>query len=208
MIHLARPLVVLDIETTGFSGRDNRLLEVAFAVYEGTFSPAGRVREHDALVCPGCDVPERITLLTGIATADVEGAEPEADALARLATLLEGADVAAYNGRTFDVPFLAACMLRHGLALPNVFVHDPLVAFRRDKPGRKEHRLGDAAAFYGVAPGRAHRALGDVHTTEAVMARQFDAWLGRLHGPSAPHRPHPPTALARFWDAPTATATA
>ena len=196
MARLPRPLVVLDIETTGFSGHANRLIEVAFALYDGAFTPAGRVAEHSAFACPDCEVPPFITSLTGITTADVAGARSERDVLADLARLLRGADVAAYNGRAFDVPFLRAAMARHGIAMPDVAVLDPMLVFRRHRPEPRQHRLSHAAAYYGVAPGTAHRALGDVHTTEAVMSRQLDAVL-RHAPPSGSSYPAGPD----FWGA-------
>ncbi len=179
MARLPRPLVVLDIETTGFSGHTNRLLEVAFARYEGTFSPAGRVAAHATFPCPDCEVPPFITSLTGITTADVASARPERDVLAELAVLIDGADIAAYNGRSFDVPFLRAAMARHGLDLDPVAVLDPMVVFRRQRPEPSKHGLAEAAAYYGVTPGTAHRALGDVHTTEAVLTRQLETAMSR-----------------------------
>jgi len=113
----SRPLrwLALDIETTGLSAYDNRTTVVGVCGHATGFEPVGLVASDD-------DFPGRL---------------PE---------YLAGSDVLiTFNGRSFDVPFLARDLAREFLIFPPFHV-DLMLVLRRlgERGGLKkiQHRLG------------------------------------------------------------------
>ena len=95
------PVVFVDIETTGGSYRNSRVLEVAAIRFEN-----GQVtREFNTLLNPQTYIPESITSLTGITESDVIDAPLFEDIADELLDVLEGAVFIAHNVR-FDYSFL------------------------------------------------------------------------------------------------------
>jgi DNA polymerase III subunit epsilon len=95
------PVVFVDIETTGGSYRNSRVLEVAAIRYEN-----GQVtREFSALINPETYIPAAITRLTGIKEADIVNAPTFADIAEELLDVMNGAIFVAHNVR-FDYSFL------------------------------------------------------------------------------------------------------
>ena len=62
--------VVLDIETTGFSRTDDRIIEIAANKY----SNGKLVEQYHSYVNPGISIPIPVIQLTGITNADVKNA--------------------------------------------------------------------------------------------------------------------------------------
>ena len=95
------PVVFVDIETTGGSYRNSRVLEVAAIRYED-----GRiVREFSTLVNPETYIPSVITSITGIVEGDIVDAPVFADIADELFDIMSGAIFIAHNVR-FDYSFL------------------------------------------------------------------------------------------------------
>ena len=163
-------LIVLDTETTGFSPRNDEIIELGFL----TLSPDGALREEDMLLrlSPGRRLPPRITELTGITEGMLaeHGVEKEraARALAECLTAPRPL-VAAYNAQ-FDLCFLYYFLRRLGMeeCLRAARFLDAMTVYkdRRDYP----HRLANAVEAYGVTGENTHRALDDVRATLGVLA--------------------------------------
>ena len=97
------PVVFVDIETTGGSYRNSRVLEVAAIRVEN-----GQItREFHSMVDPETYIPETITRITGITAADIVDA-PRFEGIAdELRDIIDGAIFIAHNVR-FDYSFLKA----------------------------------------------------------------------------------------------------
>ena len=95
------PVVFVDIETTGGSYRNSRVLEVAAIRYEN----GEIVQEFSSLVDPEAYIPGSITSLTGIREQDIIGAPKFEDIADELFEILDGAVFVAHNVR-FDYSFL------------------------------------------------------------------------------------------------------
>src|SRR5687768_10360118 len=95
------PVVFVDIETTGGSYRNSRVLEVAAIRYEN----GEIVQEFSSLIDPEAYIPRSITSLTGIREQDVTGAPKFEDIADELFEILDGAVFVAHNVR-FDYSFL------------------------------------------------------------------------------------------------------
>ena len=95
------PVVFVDIETTGGSYRNSRVLEVAVIRYED-----GEItQEFSTLLDPETFIPSQITALTGISAGDVIGKPKFADIADELAEVMRDAVFIAHNVR-FDYSFI------------------------------------------------------------------------------------------------------
>ncbi|HEX7483680.1 MAG TPA: exonuclease domain-containing protein [Candidatus Saccharimonadales bacterium] len=95
------PVVFVDIETTGGSYRNSRILEVAaIRVENGEIT-----NEFSTLINPEAYIPSSITSLTGISESDIVDAPVFADIADEFAEILHGAVFIAHNVR-FDYSFI------------------------------------------------------------------------------------------------------
>lgn len=97
------PVVFVDIETTGGSYRNSRVLEVAAIRVEG-----GKItKEFSSLINPETYIPSSITSLTGIRSSDVVDAPIFADIADEFKEVMKDAVFIAHNVR-FDYSFIKA----------------------------------------------------------------------------------------------------
>jgi ATP-dependent DNA helicase DinG len=173
---------VLDVETTGYDPRRDRLIEVAAAVMRGPEV----VSRFSTLVDPLVPIPTEITKLTGIDDATVAGAPCAEPAVAELVAFVGERPVLAHNA-SFDRDFIEAVAGHGTVAGPWL---DTLVLARVGLPRLRSHRLADlAAAFAPEVGGRAHRAGADVEAlcrvwrvALAAIAEIDAGVLGRIIG--------------------------
>lgn len=115
ILELARPLVCLDLETTGLDVRNDRIVEVGLVRLNPDGSRDSLQRRFD----PGIDIPESATRIHGIRNDDVRGlfGEPTlARAGQALLDFLGDADLCGFNITAYDLPLWLAECRRHGLA--------------------------------------------------------------------------------------------
>lgn len=187
-LDLDRPLVCLDLETTGTDLQRDRIVEIALVRVE----PDGTRQEFVARVNPGIAIPFDATRVHGIADADVREAPRFAEIAPQVAALLEGADLAGFNTGRFDVPLLLAEFERAGVNLDLAGRRhlDACVIFHA-----KERRdLTAAYAFYcGKTHEGAHSALADARATLEILDGQLARYpdlprdIDGLHKVSNPH---------------------
>lgn len=151
---LERPLVFVDLETTGGNAGTDRITEIGVV----EISRAG-VSTWTTLVDPLRPIPEFIERLTGIDNAMVRGA-PQFDTIAHeLAERLQGKLFAAHNAR-FDYGFLQSEFQRAGVS----FTADVLCTVRLSRalfPTEKRHGLDALIERHALQPSGRHRALSD-----------------------------------------------
>lgn len=162
-----RPLVFLDLETTGMSAERDRITDIgAVRVH-----PDGRKEVAQWLVHPGMRIPYRIRMLTGITDRMVADA-PGFDALATTVADWLGDDTLVAHNATFDMGFLRASFARCGRPRPLPHVCSVRVA-RRLLPDLKSRSLDALAGHHGLAcAGRRHRALPDAE----LLSRLWFHW--------------------------------
>lgn len=182
MEHPLREVVLIDTETTGF-GPGARLVEVA-ALHVRAGEAVG---SFQTLVRPGVPIPWAATRVHGITDAMVRDAPTEAEAARQLRDFLGSRPLVAHNA-SFDVAVLRGAFARAGVTAPGCVVWCSLAMSRRVFPEAASHRLGALASSLGLASGVAHRAMGDVQTTRALLGeilRRSSARELRAMGPSA-----------------------
>jgi DNA polymerase-3 subunit epsilon len=164
---------VVDVETTGRSGRTDRITDVAAVIVRG-----GRVAERFAtLVNPHCGIPSHITRLTGITNAMAAAAPPFENIAADLAGALRGRVFVAHNAG-FDWGFISGELAR---VCGKRIRADRLCTVRLARkliPALHRRNLDALSAHYGIAITDRHRAHGDAAATADVFVRMLDE-LGR-----------------------------
>lgn len=170
-IALDRPLVFIDLETTGLNIKSDRIVEMAII----KMSPEGDVSERERRFNPGISIPPEATAVHGIRDEDVAD-EPYFAAVARsLADVLDGCDLAGFNIRRFDLPLLRAELKRADVAfdLEGRRIIDMKAIFHREEP----RDLAAAARFYLDREHiDAHSALGDTRITAEVLWAQLERY--------------------------------
>ena len=149
------PVVFVDIETTGGSYRNSRVLEVAAIRYEN-----GKVTaEFSTLINPEAYIPASITSLTGIHEGDIVDAPVFADIADQLAEVMSGAVFVAHNVR-FDYSFLKNEFAMIGME----FTPKLLCTVRLSRylyKFEQGHSLAKLIARYDIPFLNRHRALDD-----------------------------------------------
>lgn len=167
---LGRPLVFFDLETTGTSVQQDRIVEIAAT----RATPRGELTHKQTLVNPEMPIPKAATDVHGITDAQVVDAPRFRQLAKSVYAFFEGATVVGYNALRFDVPLLVAEFARAGIACDeeSFSVVDPFVIFQKREP----RDLAGALRFYcdDVHDG-AHRSKADIDAT----ARVLEAQLGR-----------------------------
>lgn len=170
-MNLSRPLVCLDIESTGPRPDTDRIVELALVVLR----PDGSRTRHRWLVNPGCPIPADATAVHGITDEHVAAA-PSFDMIAyEVAEALTDVDLTGYNLRAFDLPLLRAELDRSGFAWPcdGARVVDSFVIFRE----RERHTLSTAVRRYcGRDLVGAHGAVADAEAALDVLLAQLGTY--------------------------------
>ncbi len=158
---------VVDVETTGFSPRTDRIVEVAVVSMTDDRTV---IDEYTTLVNPGRDVgPTRVH---GIEASHVAHAPAFRDVAGDLAARLEGRVLVAHNAR-FDEDFLRAEFARAGASVPSLSSICTLQLAHQLDPDAASRKLHECCARAGIELTAHHHAIHDARAT----ARLFDAYL-------------------------------
>jgi DNA polymerase-3 subunit epsilon len=184
---------VVDIETTGLSAANHRVLSVAALAMEAD----GRVAaEFHTLLDPGCD-PGPVHI-HGLTRAKLRGSPTFSEVRERLSGVLTGRVMVAHNAH-FDYGFLAGEFTRAGGELPVRERLCTLALARRVCPPTVNSKLSTLASYYGVPQANAHSALDDARVLVGVL-RALMADAARL-GITAPFLACPPKENLQSWHA-------
>ena len=160
-------LAVLDIETTGLSYTDDRILEIGALNVEGEVV----TESFQVLIAQDKPVPASAQRLTGITEQMLlESGVPLREALLRLVKFLENRTLICQNG-SFDLAFLQyACQRQQVPVIRNHYL-DTRVMARRQLRDVADYKLGTLAAYFSIDYSGAHRALRDCELTLAVYRK-------------------------------------
>ncbi len=170
-LNLKRPLVFLDLETTGINITADRIVELAILKVQ----PDGSEEWLHSLINPGIPIPEKTTAIHGISNKDVANSPKFADLARKIAAFIEGCDMAGYNAIKFDFPILMEEFNRAGVEVnfrKPKFV-DVQVIFHR-----KEQRTLSAAYRYycNKELTDAHSAKSDTQATYDILKAQIERY--------------------------------
>ena len=170
-LKLKRPIVFIDLETTGINVSSDRIVEISAL----KISPNGKEQWMTTLVNPEMPIPAKVTAIHGLSDSDVAGAPTFREIAKNVASFLEGCDLAGYNAMKFDIPVLAEEFLRTNVDFnfrKRKYVDVQIIFYK------KEQRTLEAAyQFYcNKALENAHSANADAAATYEVLKAQLDTY--------------------------------
>jgi DNA polymerase-3 subunit epsilon len=173
-LHLTKPLVIFDLETTGLDIVKARIIQISYIkVY-----PDGREERGNEIINPEEHIPPFITQLTGLSDEDVKDKPTFKEIASKLASMFTGCDFGGFNSNGYDIPLLAEEFLRAGIDFDfsKSKMIDAMNIFRK----MERRNLASAYKFYC---GRkmeddfeAHRADQDTEATYRVLMGELDKY--------------------------------
>jgi len=164
---ITRPLVVMDLETTGTWIEKDRIIEIALI----KVLPDGTRQQYATKVNPAMEIPARVTEITGITQDDVKDAPGFAAIAAKVLEFIGDADIGGFNVERFDMPLLAREISDAGLRIDysQRTVYDAQKVFHL----HAKRDLSAAFSFYCHQEMKnAHSALADTQASLDILVEQ------------------------------------
>ena len=159
---------VLDLETTGFSAKTEKITEVGIMkVQNGEV-----IDEFSCFVNPEKHIPQRVTEVTNITDDMVKDAKTIDQVFPEILEFIKGSVLVAHNA-PFDMGFLKQNAKVLGYEFDYTYL-DTLSLAKDLFPDYKKYKLGKIAENLGIKVEVAHRALDDVDTTVKVFKVMLD----------------------------------
>lgn len=165
--HELGPFTVFDVETTGMSPSNDRIVELAAIRVEAD----GSLRRFQTLIHPGRPIPPAATAVHRISDGMVKDAPHFKEAVTGFLRLAEESTLVAHNA-LFDLGFLQEGLARVGLPLWSGRTLDSLRLLRKTHPGLPSYSLQSLRAYFQLPSEKgmaAHRAGADVEWTVKVL---------------------------------------
>ncbi len=157
--------VVFDLETTGFSPKKNRIIEIgAVRVEKGEITD-----RFSTFVNPKVPIPYRIEQLTSINDEMVMDAETIEVILPKFLEFCEGAVLVAHNA-SFDMSFIEENCRRLGIEREFTYA-DTVELARVLLPALNRFKLDTVAKALGVSLAHHHRAVDDAECTANIFVK-------------------------------------
>lgn len=170
-LKLKRPIVFIDLETTGINVSSDRIVEISAL----KISPNGKEQWMTTLVNPEMPIPAKVTAIHGISDSDVTGAPTFREIAKNVASFLEGCDLAGYNAMKFDIPVLAEEFLRTNVDFnfrKRKYIDVQIIFYKKE-----QRTLAAAYQFYcNRELENAHSANADAAATYEVLKAQLDTY--------------------------------
>lgn len=157
---------VLDVETTGLSARNNRVIEIGIVKVKNLKI----VDKYSTLINPGCDIPYFITQFTGIANSDVQYSPSFYDTAEEIEEFIGDSIISGHN-LSFDEGLLRYEFIRNGFEpLSNLNVCT-LKLSRKIFSSLKSKSLASVSEHLGIMNKDSHRALSDAEATAKILIK-------------------------------------
>lgn len=170
-LKLKRPVVFLDLETTGINVSADRIVEISLL----KISPNGKELWMTTKVNPEIPIPPKVTAIHGITDEDVANSPTFREIAKKVVSFMEGCDLAGYNAIKFDIPVLAEEFLRTEIDFnfrKRRYI-DVQVIFHK----KEQRTLAAAYQFYCKKNlENAHSAEADTAATYEVLKCQLDRY--------------------------------
>ncbi len=162
---LSDTYVVFDLETTGFSAKSDRIIEIgAVKVVNGEIT-----ERFSTFVNPERPIPFKIEKLTGINDGMVINAPKIEEVLPKFMEFCAGAVMVAHNA-DFDMSFIRENCLRQDIPCEFTIV-DTVAMARFLVIGLKNYRLNNVAKALNVVLEHHHRAVDDAECTALIFLK-------------------------------------
>jgi len=172
-LNLKNPLVVFDLETTGISISQDRIIEYSFVKIHPNLEKEIRTQR----INPIMPIPEESSLIHGIYDKDIADAPTFKEVAKSLVKWLEGCDLGGFNVIKFDVPMLVEEFLRVDVNFETR--NRKLIDAQRFFHLMEKRNLSAAYKFYcDKNLDNAHSAEADTLATVAILEAQVVRYKG------------------------------
>lgn len=180
MLQLERPIVFFDLETTGLTVDQDRIVEIGML----KVMPGGDRTTLVERVDPGIDIPDNATRVHGIRNDEVRGlfGKPRLSKVAtRLVDFIADSDLGGFNCLQFDLALWNAECRRHGIEFcaDGRAVVDVKLIFNAKETGWDRFLMGPRNLTAAVRH-YCGRELTGAHSAEADAVATFDVLLAQL----------------------------
>ena len=170
-LNLTKPIVFLDLETTGVDPAKARIVEISLA----KIMPDGTREVKTRRLNPEMHIPEAASAIHGIYDKDVADCPTFREVSKSLWSYIEGCDFGGYNSNKFDIPVLVEEFLRAGVDIDldkSRFIDVQNIFHRME-----QRTLVAAYKFYcGKDLTEAHSAEADTLATYEVLLSQLERY--------------------------------
>ena len=170
---LTKPVIILDLETTGTWIEKDRIIEIGMI----KCLIDGKTETYIRRVCPGILIPEAVARLTGISNEDVKNEPPFKDLAEEILAFIGDCDFGGFNVERFDLPLLEREVFDTGRRLE--WRHRTVYDAQKIYHIHEKRDLKAAYKFYCKKDLlKAHTALGDTEATLEILAAQISKYGG------------------------------
>lgn len=167
-LQLKKPIVFIDLETTGINLATDRIVEIAII----KIMPDKTRTSKTKLINPQVSIPKTASDIHGITDEKVKDAPAFKDVANELKQFIDNADLSGYNSNRFDIPLLMEEFLRAGI---NFDMTDRRMVDVQTIFHMNEKRTLEAAyKFY------CEKQLMDAHSAEADASATWEILEAQL----------------------------
>ena len=170
-LKLKNPIVFFDLETTGLSITQDRIVEISLL----KIFPNGNKESKTWLVNPTIPISEEAISIHKITNEQVKNEPTFKELASEIMNVIKDADLAGFNSNKFDIPLLTEEFLRVGI---NIDMKNKNMIDIQNIFHKKEKRtLIAALKFYcDKELHEAHSAQADTQATYEVLLAQLDKY--------------------------------
>jgi len=170
-LNLTRPIVFLDLETTGINIVADRIVEISLHKVNIDNSSETKTLK----INPTIPIPPHVTAIHGISNEDVKDCPTFNEVAKTLFRFIDNADLAGYNSNKFDIPMLVEEFLRADINFE--IKNRRLVDIQNIFHKMEQRTLKAAYKFYcGKELVNAHTAEADTLATYEVLLSQLERY--------------------------------
>ncbi len=167
-LYLKKPLVFIDLETTGINISTDRIVEISIhKVLVGNTTETLTLR-----VNPIIPIPLHASLVHGIYDRDIVEELTFKEHAFKIRDFITGCDIAGFNSNRFDIPLLIEEFLRAGVKIDTAEIK--FIDVQRIFHMMEKRTLEAAYKFY------CNKELTNAHSAEADTIATYEVLLGQL----------------------------
>jgi DNA polymerase-3 subunit epsilon len=167
-LQLKRPLVFIDLETTGVNLSTDRIVEIAII----KIFPDGTRSVKQKIINPQIAIPKASSDIHGITDDKVKDAPSFKQVANELKQFIDDSDFSGYNSNRFDIPLLMEEFLRAGLEID--MTNRRMLDVQHIFHMMEKRTLGAAYKFY------CEKELLDAHSAEADATATWEILEAQL----------------------------